>query len=265
MRTRARDSDRLRLRDQLARLEAREWRTLVMMAVVVVGLHVAGFSILVAVVAPRPLPPRHGGDVHGRDRDHGLHARVAPCIRRRSHRRDRQHDPQADVGGQAAAVGRVLVLAGTSSVVFALAFLISVGVRSLDGPLKRGGSQLHAVTTTVGTGVSGGFLYLIAAINVAILISIVKVFREMRGGAYDEKALEAQLGEPRLDEPLLRTVHADDHQARADVPDRRALRPGVRHRDRGRSARRRRQRGRRGLAVVRHSVPADPVCRRDDA
>jgi nickel/cobalt transporter (NiCoT) family protein len=41
--------------------------------------------------------------------------------------------------------------------------------------------------------VSGGFLYLIAAINIAILVAIVKVFREMRGGRYDEAALEREL------------------------------------------------------------------------
>jgi high-affinity nickel-transport protein len=41
--------------------------------------------------------------------------------------------------------------------------------------------------------VSGGFLYVIAAINLAILLGIVKVFREMRTGRYDEAGLERQL------------------------------------------------------------------------
>jgi high-affinity nickel-transport protein len=41
--------------------------------------------------------------------------------------------------------------------------------------------------------VSGAFLYLIAALNVVILIGILRVFREMRGGRYDERELEAQL------------------------------------------------------------------------
>jgi high-affinity nickel-transport protein len=83
---------------------------------------------------------------------------------------------------------------GHSSVVFALAFLISVGVRALDGPVKRGGSSLHQVTGWVGTTVSGTFLYLIAALNIVILVGILRVFREMRSGAYDEAALEQQLG-----------------------------------------------------------------------
>jgi high-affinity nickel-transport protein len=46
---------------------------------------------------------------------------------------------------------------------------------------------------SVGTAVSGGFLYLIAAINIVILLGIVKVFREMRTGRYDEAGLERQL------------------------------------------------------------------------
>jgi high-affinity nickel permease len=45
----------------------------------------------------------------------------------------------------------------------------------------------------VGTAVSGGFLYLIAAINIVILLGIVKVVREMRTGRYDEAGLDREL------------------------------------------------------------------------
>jgi high-affinity nickel-transport protein len=41
--------------------------------------------------------------------------------------------------------------------------------------------------------VSGTFLYLIAGLNVIILIGLVKVFRDMRTGRYDDAELEAQL------------------------------------------------------------------------
>jgi high-affinity nickel-transport protein len=163
------------------------------MAAVVVGLHVAGFSILVAVVAPRHY---HLGTAGTFTVGIGITAYMLGL----RHAFDADHIAAIDnttrrlmsEGKRPLSVGFWFSL-GHSSVVFALAFLISVGVRSLDGPLKRGGSQLHAVSTTIGTGVSGGFLYLIAGINVAILVSIVRVFREMRGGAYDEEALEAQL------------------------------------------------------------------------
>jgi high-affinity nickel-transport protein len=82
---------------------------------------------------------------------------------------------------------------GHSSIVFALAVLISVGVRSLDGSISNGGSRLHSVTGWIGATVSGSFLYVIAALNVVILIGIVRVFREMKRGRFDEAALEHQL------------------------------------------------------------------------
>jgi high-affinity nickel-transport protein len=82
---------------------------------------------------------------------------------------------------------------GHSSVVFALAALISFGVRALDGPVRHPGSVLHQAAGWVGTLVSGGFLYLIAALNLVILIGILRVFREMRSGRYDESELERRL------------------------------------------------------------------------
>ena len=82
---------------------------------------------------------------------------------------------------------------GHSTIVFALALLISIGVRSLDGPATHDHATLRQATGSIGSAVSGGFLYLIAAINIVILLGIVKVFREMRTGRYDEAGLERQL------------------------------------------------------------------------
>jgi high-affinity nickel-transport protein len=45
----------------------------------------------------------------------------------------------------------------------------------------------------LGTALSGTFLYLIAAMNLVVLVGILKVFGQMRNGAYDEHRLEAQL------------------------------------------------------------------------
>ena len=41
--------------------------------------------------------------------------------------------------------------------------------------------------------VSGTFLYLIALLNLVVLISIIKLFREMRTGRYSDEELEKQL------------------------------------------------------------------------
>src|SRR5438477_599610 len=68
---------------------------------------------------------------------------------------------------------------------------------------------LH-VLGIIGTGVSGTFLYLIAALNVVVLAGIVKVFREMRRGAYNDEELEEQLAKRglmnRILGPLARRV-----------------------------------------------------------
>ncbi len=82
---------------------------------------------------------------------------------------------------------------GHSSVVFALAVLLNFGIRSLDRAVSNNSSALHRTTGVIGTSVSGTFLYLIAALNVVVLVSIVKVFREMRQGTYDDGELERQL------------------------------------------------------------------------
>ncbi|HEY5023358.1 MAG TPA: HoxN/HupN/NixA family nickel/cobalt transporter [Acidimicrobiales bacterium] len=82
---------------------------------------------------------------------------------------------------------------GHSSVVFVLAVLLNFGIRSLDKAVSSNGSSLHRTTGIIGTSISGTFLYLIAALNVVVLVSIVKVFREMRQGAYDDEELERQL------------------------------------------------------------------------
>ncbi|MCW2930306.1 MAG: hoxN 1 [Actinomycetia bacterium] len=82
---------------------------------------------------------------------------------------------------------------GHSSVVFLLAVLLNFGIRGLDEQVKDSSSQLQHTTNIIGTCVSGFFLFLIAAFNVVILAGIIKVFRQMRQGAYDDAALEEQL------------------------------------------------------------------------
>jgi high-affinity nickel-transport protein len=82
---------------------------------------------------------------------------------------------------------------GHSTVVFVLAFLIGIGVRALNGPISNSGSSLHQVTGSIGTLVSGSFLYVIAGLNVVILLGIIKVFKEMKSGRYNEQELERQL------------------------------------------------------------------------
>ena len=82
---------------------------------------------------------------------------------------------------------------GHSSVVFGLSVLLAFGIKALAGSVEDDSSTLHQVTGLIGTSVSGGFLYLIAAINIVILLGILRVFRDMRRGVYDEAQLEEHL------------------------------------------------------------------------
>ena len=82
---------------------------------------------------------------------------------------------------------------GHSTVVFLLALLLAAGVRSLAHPVTDRSSALHQIGGWVGTLASGGFLYAIAALNLVILIGIVRVFRDMRRATHDAQALERQL------------------------------------------------------------------------
>jgi len=82
---------------------------------------------------------------------------------------------------------------GHSTIVFVMALLLNFGIRALNSEVKNDGSGMHTVTGFIGTTVSGGFLYLIALLNLIVLVSIIKVFREMRTGRYSDEELERQL------------------------------------------------------------------------
>ncbi len=82
---------------------------------------------------------------------------------------------------------------GHSTIVFALAVVLNFGIRAVNGAVTNGNSALHRTTGIIGTSVSGTFLYLIGLLNLIVLVSIVKVSREMREGRYDDEELERQL------------------------------------------------------------------------
>jgi high-affinity nickel-transport protein len=82
---------------------------------------------------------------------------------------------------------------GHSTIVFGLAFLLSMGVKTLAGQVENGESGLHSVTGVIGASVSGVFLWILGVLNLVVLLGIVRVFRQMRRGDYDEAELEEQL------------------------------------------------------------------------
>ncbi len=82
---------------------------------------------------------------------------------------------------------------GHSSVVFMLAFLLTAGVKQLAGEVASNDSHLHQATGVIGASVSGAFLWLLGILNLVVLVGILRVFREMRTGTYNEAELEEHL------------------------------------------------------------------------
>jgi high-affinity nickel-transport protein len=82
---------------------------------------------------------------------------------------------------------------GHSSVVTALAIILNFGIKSLGVQIKDDKSSLHHYTSLIGTSVSGAFLMIIALLNLVVLLSVIKVFKAMRAGLYDEEELEKHL------------------------------------------------------------------------
>ncbi len=181
------------LRGFWASLDSGQRRTVLMMATVVAGLHLVGFGTLYLLVGP-------GHDQLGSAGAFTLGIGVTAYTLGMRHAFDADHIAAIDnttrklmsEGKRPLSVGFWFSL-GHSTIVFGLAFLLSVGIRSLAGPVGNDSSSLHRVTGSIGTLVSGTFLYAIAAINVVILVGIIKVFRELKTGSYDEQELEKQL------------------------------------------------------------------------
>jgi high-affinity nickel-transport protein len=174
----------------MRRLSASEWRSVSGMALTVLGLHVAGLFILIALVAPR----HHGGAAGG----FGIGLGVTAYTLGLRHAFDADHISAIDNTTRKLMAERQRPLSvgfwfslGHSTVVFGLSGLFALGVRALEHPVRNPDSVLHGVTSLIGTGVSGGFLYAIAAVNLVILLQIVRVVRDMR--AYDESDLERRL------------------------------------------------------------------------
>jgi high-affinity nickel-transport protein len=181
-----------RLRKLRTTLSPREWLRLGSMFGIIAGLHLVGWITLVGFVGPqhfslgdKVLGVGVGLTAYTLGLRHAFDADHIAAIDNTT--RKLMNDGQRPLG-----VGFFFSL-GHSTVVFVLALLLSLGIRAVVGPVKDNSSALHHYTGLIGTGVSGVFLYLIAIVNVVILVGILRVFAQMRRGTYDEAALEEQL------------------------------------------------------------------------
>ncbi|MBH1937317.1 HoxN/HupN/NixA family nickel/cobalt transporter [Streptomyces sp. AV19] len=158
---------------------------------VIAALHVVAFGVLLLLVVP--------GHYEVGSKVYGVGLGVTAYTLGMRHAFDADHIAAIDNttrklmadGKRPVSVGFWFAL-GHSSVVIAMAALVAGGTH-LAGTLLNEDSTTHQTLGVVGTSVSGGFLYLIAALNLVALAGIMRIFRAMREGRYDERELERQL------------------------------------------------------------------------
>jgi high-affinity nickel-transport protein len=193
-------------------LSPREWARFGAMIGVVVGLNVLGWVMLAAAV---------GGHYHlSSTAVFGFGTGTLAYTLGMRHAFDADHIAAIDNttrklvndGKRPLSVGFFFSL-GHSTIVFIMALLLNFGIRALDEQVKNNSSGLHNVTGIIGTTVSGTFLYIIAILNIIILVGIMRVFREMRTGRYSDEELEDQLSKRGLMNRFLGPI-----ARRADAP-----------------------------------------------
>jgi high-affinity nickel-transport protein len=183
-------------------LSPKEWARAGAMAVVAIGLNVVGWLMLLAATGHHYHLNKTGvfgfgtgvlaytlGMRHAFDADHI--AAIDNTTRKLMAEKKRP-----------LSVGFFFSL-GHSTIVFLLAVLLNFGIRDLNNQVRSGSSGLHQWTSVVGTSVSGFFLYLIAGLNIVILVSILRVFRDLRSGKFDNDEFDEQLNKRGLMNRLL--------------------------------------------------------------
>jgi nickel/cobalt transporter (NiCoT) family protein len=176
-----------------AALTPQEWRRVAGLASAVVALHAVGFFVLLVLVVP------HGFSL-GQAGAFGAGLGLTAYVLGVRHAFDADHIGAIDSttrklmadGRRPLGVGFAFSL-GHSTVVFALAALIALGVRGLGGAVQSDGSWLQQATGLVGPLVSGSFLLLIGLVNLLILVSVTRAARRLQRGECDEAELERRL------------------------------------------------------------------------
>jgi high-affinity nickel-transport protein len=173
-------------------LSPAEWGRLSLMGLVIVLLHLFGWGIFVFAILPRQF--------HYSGLGIGLGVAVTAYTLGVRHAFDADHISAIDnvtrkllADGKRPLGSGFFFALGHSTIVFAVGVGISIAARAVFRAVVDPNSTFATLGGVLGTSISGGFLYLIAILNVVVLTGIIKVFREMRRGTFDERELERQL------------------------------------------------------------------------
>jgi high-affinity nickel-transport protein len=158
------------------------------MLVVIVALHVVAFGTFILFVVPshyRGLGIGIAGTAYTLGLRHAFDADHISAI-------DNTTRKLMNEGKRPLSIGFWFSL-GHSTIVFAIGVGLVIAERAVYKAVSHNGSTLETFGGYFGTIVSATFLYLIAFLNIVILAGILRVFRSMRRGEYDEAELERQL------------------------------------------------------------------------
>ena len=177
------------------RLDARGWRSIILMGAVVVVLFTLGFLLMAAAV-----PGNYAIDGEGGPGLFGWATGLLALTLGVRHAFDVDHIAAIDNttrklaadGKRPLAVGFFFSL-GHSTIVFVMCIVLGFGIAAFNAQVQNDGSTLHHITGIIGPTVSGVFLMLIAIINILVTVAIIKVFRRMRAGEFNEAEFEAEL------------------------------------------------------------------------
>ena len=163
-----------------------------LMATAVLAVNAAGWLIFVLAVAPHHFQYKGLGV--------GLGVALTAWTLGARHGFDADHISAIDnttrklmaEGGRPLGTGFFFAL-GHSSVIVVVGAGLCVAAHAVFGAVVDPSSAFETTGGIVGTSLAAGFLYLIATLNLVVLAGIVKVFRQMRQGLFDEEELERQL------------------------------------------------------------------------
>ena len=163
-----------------------------LMALAVLAMNAAGWGIFVFAIAPRHF--------HFKGLGVGLGVAMTAWTLGARHGFDADHISAIDnttrklmaEGSRPLGTGFFFAL-GHSSVIVAVGAGLCVAARAVFGAVVDPSSSFASTGGVIGTSLAAGFLYLIAALNLVVLIGIARVFRQMRDGRFDESELERQL------------------------------------------------------------------------
>src|ERR1700691_2184789 len=175
-------------------LTPREWARVGGMAGFIVGLYVVGWGVFIIAILPAhskflgigvAVTAYTLGLRHAFDADH-----ISAIDNTTRKLLNERHGVEGT--SRPLTLGYYFSL-GHSTIVVAIGIALVFAERAVFHAVSHSNSGFEQFGGVFGTLVSASFLFLIALMNLVVLAGIIRVFRSMRDGTYDEAELEAQL------------------------------------------------------------------------